>query len=192
MTLAEAKPAYTPDDLLRLNDDKLYELVDGVLVEKQMGAREAWVATELSYLLRAAAGREGLVFTEATVQAFGENRATVRRPDVCFVRSGRLPNNEPPTGHIPVAPDLCVEVISPTDLAYDVDEKVRLYLAAGTVLVWVVNPEVRTVRIHRADGSIAGANEDDEITGEQVLPNLAVRARDFLPAAPGLAAVSGT
>jgi Uma2 family endonuclease len=183
MTLAGQPISYTPGDLLRLDDGKLYELVDGVLVEKRMAARQTWVATELSHLLRSAAGRNGWVFVETTVQAFGADRATVRRPDVCFVRANRLPNDRPPIGHILLAPDLCVEVISPTDLAYDVDQQVQQYLDAGVSAVWIVNPELRTLRVHRADGSLFGLHEDDAVTGDQFLPSFRCKVGDFLPPA---------
>src|SRR5689334_22523314 len=134
MTLAASQPIYTPDDVLRLSGDKLYELVNGQLVEKHMGVRESWMAGELAYLLRTGCDGMGLVLTEATIEAFGPDRTTVRRPDVCYVAPGRLPDDLPPEGHLPIVPDLCVEVISPNDLAYDVDEKVELYLASGATL----------------------------------------------------------
>jgi Uma2 family endonuclease len=94
----------------------------------------------------------------------------VRKPDVSFIRFGRLPGEEVPQGHIPIAPDLAVEVISPNDLAYDIDERVADYLGAGTRLVWVVNPVQRTVLIYRHDGSIAGVREGGELSGEDVVP----------------------
>jgi Uma2 family endonuclease len=181
MTLAAPKPVYTPDDLLRLGGDKLYELVDGNLVEKQVGARECWVATQIAHRLEAASGGRGLVFVEVTVEAFGGRRSTVRRPDVCYVRPGRLPDDAPPEGHLPLIPDLCVEVISPSDRAYDVDEKVEQYLEAGAVAVWIVNPDVRNVKVYRADGSVAKFDEDDTLTGEAILPAFSVAVRDFLP-----------
>jgi Uma2 family endonuclease len=184
MTLAASKPTYTPEDVLRLSGDKLYELVDGQLVEKQVGAREAWVATQLSHRLESAAGGLGLVIVEVTVEAFGPARATVRRPDVCYVRPGRLPDDLAPEGHLQLVPDLCVEVISPNDLAYDVDEKVELYLNSGAALVWVVNPAVRNVRVHRADGTLAKVDEDQALSGESVLPSFNVVVRDFLPKRP--------
>jgi Uma2 family endonuclease len=184
MTLAAPKPTYTPNDVLRLSGDKLYELVDGQLVEKQVGAREAWVATELSHKMRDASKGEGLVIVEVTVDAFGPRRPLVRRPDVCYIRPGRLPDDAAPEGHLQIVPDLCVEVISPNDLAYDVDEKVELYLDSGAALVWVVNPAVRNVRVYRADGTLAKVHEDELLSGEAVLPAFNVFVRDFLPKQP--------
>lgn len=180
MTLAAPQPTYTPQDVLRLSGDKLYELVDGQLVEKQVGAREARVATLLAHQLENAAAGRGLVFAEVTVEAFGGDHLTVRRPDVCYVRPGRLPNDLAPEGHLQIVPDLCVEVISPNDLAYEVDEKVELYLDSGAALVWVVNPSVRIVRVYRADGTSARIQENETLSGENVLPTFNVFVREFL------------
>jgi Uma2 family endonuclease len=63
-----------------------------------------------------------------------------------------------------------VEVLSPNDLAYEVDEKVLDYLAARARLVWVINPESRIVRVHRLDGSMSWLTELDYLDGEDVLP----------------------
>src|SRR5688572_5220657 len=78
-----------------------------------------------------------------------------------------------PTGHTRIAPDLAVEVISPNDLATEIDEKIAEYLAAGVRLVWVVNPQMKSVRIHRPTdaklGAISALSEHDKISGEDVL-----------------------
>jgi Uma2 family endonuclease len=82
-------------------------------------------------------------------------------------------------GHCPIAPDLAVEVVSPNDTAYEIDEKVREFLDAGVPLVWVVNPEQRTVEIHRANGFGTILRENDEISGEDVIPGFRCRVGDF-------------
>src|SRR5688572_14271280 len=78
----------------------------------------------------------GLLFgADAGYQCFPKSPSTVRKPDVSFVRSGRLAGNVAPEGHCRIPPDLAVEVISPNDLAYEVEEKVAEYLQAGVPLV---------------------------------------------------------
>jgi Uma2 family endonuclease len=76
-----------------------------------------------------------------------------------------------------------VEVLSPGDLAYEIDGKIEDYLSAGVRLIWVVNPKTRTLRIHRpADsplGPIGAASETDMITGEDVLPGFECRVAEF-------------
>jgi Uma2 family endonuclease len=84
---------------------------------------------------------------------------------------------------VTAAPDIIGEVLSPNDDAIDVDVKVEEYLRAGVQLVWVVNPETRTVRVHRGDGSAQVFHEADTITGERVLPEFKAVVRDFFPSA---------
>jgi len=93
-------------------------------------------------------------------------------------------------GHIRIVPDLAVEVISANDLAYAVDEKVDEYETAGVQLIWIVNPEMRTVRVHRADGTVRVLPEKDELDGEHVLPGFRCRVGElFLPAAGSVPAI---
>jgi Uma2 family endonuclease len=106
---------------------------------------------------------------------------TVRKPDVLFVRKSRIPADWQSQAYLRIAPDLLAEVISPNDLAYDVDEKVLEYLRAGVRLVWVINPETRTVRVHRADGSFAWLSEGDTLSGEDILPGFSCPVRELFP-----------
>jgi Uma2 family endonuclease len=109
----------------------------------------------------------------------------VRKPDVSFIRRGRLPDERLPKGHVTIPPDLAVEVLSPNDLADEVDEKVKEYLEAGVLVVWVVFPKTRTVQIHRADGPIVKLTETDELSGEEVLPGFRCRVGEIFPPQPG-------
>ena len=180
MTVALGK-TYTPEDLLSLPDAVDYELVDGNLVERKMGSESSVIAgiilTILNNFIRGkrmgyAAG------ADCSYQCFPDAPDKVRKPDVSFVRSGRLPGDKPPKGHTKIAPDLAVEVISPNDLASEIDDKVAEYLAAGVKLVWVVNPTSRTVRTHpSANSGILTAN--DTITGGDVLPGFECRVAGF-------------
>ena len=64
----------------------------------------------------------------------------VRKPDVSLIRSGRLVDDKTPQGHCPIPPDLAVEVVSPGDLVYELEEKVAEYQKVGVPLIWVVQP----------------------------------------------------
>jgi Uma2 family endonuclease len=178
---------YTADDLLQMPDGDRYELVDGQLVETDMGNRASWIAgnihTELNnYSQRGARG--WALTSEAGIQCFPDDRQKVRRPDVFFVCRGRYPNEEVPEGFTRIPPDVAVEVISPNDLYYAVDDKVEEYLDAGVRLVWVVNPKTRTVAVHRArGGDPSRLGEEDTLTGEDVLPEFHCRVGNlFSPA----------
>ncbi len=110
---------------------------------------------------------------DAGYQCFPDDPGKVRKPDVSFIQLDRLAAGEQPTGHCRIAPDLAVEVVSPNDLYHEVETKVDEYHAAGTALVWVVNPVQRTVRVDRADGTTTLLRESDTLTGENVLPGFA-------------------
>ncbi|MGQ0815351.1 MAG: Uma2 family endonuclease [Gemmatimonadota bacterium] len=100
-----------------------------------------------------------------------EAPATVRAPDVAFIRTGR---NEPERGYFRGAADIAVEVVSPFSRASDLQEKVLQYLDAGAQLVWVVYPETRTVVEHRSRSDIALLRESETLT-TPLLPGFEVR-----------------
>lgn len=189
ITVATEK-RYTPQDLLTMPDGKFYELVDGRLVEHKMSFWSSYVAGVISHLLNSYCRehRLGWVLPEGTsFQCFPALPGRVRKADVSFIRLQRVSLAQATTeGHCPVAPDLAVEVISPNDTAYEIDEKVREFLDAGVPLVWVVNPEQRTVKIHRASGPGAILRENDEISGEDVISGFRCRVGDFTLPPPGV------
>jgi Uma2 family endonuclease len=93
---------------------------------------------------------------------------TVRAPDVAFVRAERVPVNEP-SGFFQGAPDLAVEVISPSDRASEVNAKVQNWLEAGCGMVWVVDPETRAVSVYRSRTEIVVLTTSDTLTGGDVV-----------------------
>ena len=97
---------------------------------------------------------------------------TVRGPDVAFWSIARQP--ELPAGYFEIPPDIAVEVLSPTDRRRDVREKIREYITLGVRLVWLIDPETRTVTVYL--GTIRGTelDESDTLDGGEVLPGFAV------------------
>ena len=87
----------------------------------------------------------------------------------------RLPGDALPTGYVRIAPDLAVEVVSPDDLASELDEKLDDYQKAGVRLVWVIYPESRTVSVYRGDGSASRLHEDGVLSGEDVIAGFRCR-----------------
>lgn len=121
----------------------------------------------------------GAVFAADTGFLLERNPDTVRAPDVAFVRIDRIPD-PPPPGWFPGAPDLAVEVVSPTDRYADVESKARQWLAAGATAVWIANPVTRTLVVLRAaEARVLGP--DDELAADDLLPGFAVRVRDLFP-----------
>ena len=141
---------YTPEDLLAMADGHRFDLVDGQLVERNMGAESSWIAQQTNRYLGnyAETSKHGLVLgPDCGYQIFPDDPNRVRFPDGSFIRSGRLPNDALPRGHIRVVPELVLEVVSPNDLAWEVDLKVTEYLQAGVPLIWVFYPDTRTVSV---------------------------------------------
>ena len=97
-------------------------------------------------------GVGGGIFPEQTFQCFPHDSDLVRRPDVAYITAERLAGVDQ-EGHITIAPDIAVEVTSPSDKIYKFDEKLADYRSAGIKLVWEVNPKFRYLRIHRLGGA---------------------------------------
>jgi Uma2 family endonuclease len=192
-TIVEKK--YTPDDLLAMPDAKNFELVDGHLVERNVSQLSSWVAGELFGDIRAFLKEKPLGWvwpSDLGYECFPDSPGKVRRADVSFIRRERLPQGPTSEGYAYIAPDLAVEVVSPNDLAYEVERKVVEYLDAGVSLVWVINPEARTILIRRRNGTVDWLREHDELRGEDVLPGFVCRVSSLFPETLPAAAANST
>lgn len=179
-----AAAAYTPEDLLLMPDGDRFELIDGQLVEPEMSILASLVSLEVMRLVSNFVRGNHLGFalsSECSYQCFPHKPSQVRKPDGSFIRKGRLPADQLERGHARIAPDLAIEVISPNDLYPEVDVKLEDYFLAGIPLIWVINPELRTVRVYHADGSSVRLREHDELTGEDVLPGFRCRVGELFP-----------
>lgn len=180
----------TPDDLLRMPDQgQGYELVGGELKELNVSFLSTFVAgrvcTRLSNHVEPKA--LGWVSPEGTsFRCFPDDETRVRRADTAFHRLDRLtPDQARSEGHCTVVPDLVVEVVSPNDLAYEVEEKREEWLAAGTQLVWLIYPEEQTIHASRPDGTVTLFRRTDTLTADPVLPDFRVPVAELfrLPSA---------
>lgn len=172
----------TPDDLLRMEDGVNYELVDGELVERNIGWESSRIGGTVYGLLFSQPSVRAIVSlapADASYRCFPDDPDKVRRPDVSAIRLERLPPVEERQGHCRVAPDLAVEVVSPHDYYEDVEVKVQEYLDAGVKLVWVISPSSHTVRVHRLDGSVSDLDEVDDLSGESVIPGFTCRVAEI-------------
>jgi Uma2 family endonuclease len=114
--------------------------------------------------------RLGLVVAEVLFVLDAELKLK-RRPDVAFVSYGRWPTRTiPRTEAWDVVPDLAVEIISATNLAEEIDNKLTDYFAAGVKLVWVIFPESGRVYVHTAPKQVRVFDRNDELDGGDVLP----------------------
>jgi Uma2 family endonuclease len=184
MSVVSAR-TYTPEDLLAMTDAKIYELDDGRLVRREMSMISSWVGGEL-FLLLARYVREnalGWVWpSDFGYVCFPDAPRKMRRPDVSSIRAGRLPGGlSADIGFVEIAPDLAVEVLSPKEPVYKIDQKVVEYLDAGVPLVWVINPGTRRAHVYRHDGSVTLVREHEELSGEVVVPGFRCPPASILP-----------
>jgi Uma2 family endonuclease len=185
MTAAPNPRLMTADELLRLPDDgKRYELSRGRLICMSPSAvPPGVVAAKLAGRLVPFVDEHDLGVCGTADSGFKLESApdTVRAPDFWFVRKERISAEGLPPGFWPGAPDLAVEVLSPSDRFLDVMLKMDEYLQAGTRLVWVLDPYGRTAGVFRADGTRTLMGEDGVLDGEDLLPGFRIPLRDLLP-----------
>lgn len=182
--MATMTPGMTADELLALPDAERFELVDGQLVERNMSLDSSWVAGEVFGRLRDYGNRtgHGWAFPDGTsFQCFAEDGERVRRPDASYIRRTRLPNGPVGRGHCRTCPDVAVEVISPDDLYYDVEEKTDEYLETGVQQVWIVSPHSRSMVIHSAGRPPQFLDAAAELVGDDLLPGFACRVGELFP-----------
>ena len=174
MTNLPAERLLTAADLMRLPDDGYrYELEGGRLIRMPPGGPlasivAATILTLLNQFVRL--HRLGVVGGADFGMILARDPDTVRAPDVAFYRADRLPPGGIPVTYWELAPDLAVEVLSPSDRRSKVLRKVSEYLDAGTPLVWVVDPRRRTAVVYRPEGEPTILGADGVLDGEDVLP----------------------
>ncbi len=163
----------TAEDLMRLHSKGVRgELVRGVLNETMPTGREhGEIAANISFeLLSFIKPRElGIVTTSDSGVRLERNPDTVREPDVAFFSRDRAGSGRQ-TGYAEVAPDLVVEIMSPTDSADALQNKARMWLSHGVKLVWVIHPDQRRVDAHRLELAVERLNEHDQLDGLEALP----------------------
>lgn len=156
---------------LEARENRLFELVDGVLVAKAMGFREPFLAVRIAVLLDAWVRLRKLgviVGADGTMQLFA---GLVRIPDVAFVSWQRLPGKRVPDEPVPdLAPDLAVEVLSLSNAVKEMARKRREYFQAGVRLVWEVDPRRRQVSVYTEPDRATGSTKADTLDGGDVLP----------------------
>lgn len=156
------------------DDEHLTELVRGVVArEPRPHRRHGRIQVELAFHLRGWSERRGAEVTVESGFVLADDPPTVRGPDVAVVLEPR-PDDEGAPAWVRGAPDLAVEVLSPSDTSSAIQQKTLEYLEAGALLVWIVDPQARTVTVHRPDGSANLLRENETLVGEDVLEGFSV------------------
>lgn len=170
----------TTNELEAMGGDARFELYQGVLHHMSpSGARSSMVVSNIGYELRhfVQSQRLGVVtFAEAGF-ILERDPDTVVAPDVAFVRRQRLPDPIPERGFFPLAPDLVVEVLSPSDEPGDIRRKQALYDRVAIPLVWWIDPLRRTVSIHIPGRPVRHLTEADALDGLHVVPGFSISLR---------------
>jgi Uma2 family endonuclease len=158
----------------------LFELVDGVLVEKAMAYRESLLALLLGRILLdfVEPRNLGLVSgADGTVRLFP---GLVRVPDVAFAHWERFPDRKIPEQPIPsLVPDLVIEVLSDSNTKPEMERKRSEYFSSGVRLVWEVDPVARTVTVYTPDGRVAVLDSSQTLDGADVLPGFTLRLSEL-------------
>jgi len=172
------QPKLTIDDYHRLTEqpdhrERIFELIAGELVEKMPSAQPSALALIIAFYLMQLIRPQGLGYVTGSDGGYLMPDGSILIPDVGFISKARLPVL-PERGEAPIAPDLAVEVMSPTDRKRDLRSKAVRYLANGVRLVWLVFPAERVIEVYPIDGDVIALTDADTLTGGDVLPDFSV------------------
>ena len=162
------------EDLLRRYSRGLRcELIRGVFCETMAAGQEHGeivinLGTALANFVKPR--RLGRLMASDTGIRLERDPDTVREPDLAFISADKLPLNVRNPGYSDTVPDLVVEIVSPEDRPSAVNDKALMWRRYGVRLVWVVDPDTRTIEVHRESGVMITLTEDDTLDGDVVLP----------------------
>ncbi len=166
-------------------EKRLCELVDGVLVEKTLGFLESVVAVALIRALESFVREHDLGLVAGPDGMLQLAPGLVRIPDVSFVRWERLPGGKIPAEPVPdLAPDLAVEVLSPSNTAGELERKLADYFTAGVSLVWLIDPRARMATALSGVDDRRALTEADSLDGGQVLPGFTLPLAELFARLP--------
>jgi Uma2 family endonuclease len=169
------------DDVLDIRSEqrRLFELVDGTLVEKAMGFEESALGSLLLHLIYSFVRKHDLGFLSGEAGMIRLANGLVRIPDVAFISWDSLPEREiPAVSFLEQAPDLIVDVISPSNTPQEMSRKLQEYFAKGCRMVWYVYPKQREVHVFEAVDQVTVIDENGTLSGGAVLPGFELSVRE--------------
>jgi Uma2 family endonuclease len=173
LTLEEYAALDEPDEAY------VSELVRGVVVREPRPRRlHGEIQVRIAYHLQAWANQHGGMVTAESGYILSEAPATVRGPDVAIVLDP-VRDESAPGGWVRGAPDVAVEILSPSDTSSATQQRTIEYLEAGARRVWIVDPAARTVTAFRPDGSANIVRGDGTLDGEDILDGFSVPLSEF-------------
>jgi len=174
---------WTADELLAMpHDGRRHELVRGELrtmtpAGGQHGLVIMWLAIRLGGYVDERA--LGVLFSPDTGFVLSSDPDTVRAPDISFLSTARIPPGGIGPKYPRLTPDLAVEVLSPDDTVFEVEEKVEEYLTTGARRVWVINPKRRTATVYQPGTPARVLAAEDVLDGGDVVPGFACRVAEL-------------
>jgi Uma2 family endonuclease len=177
----DTEKVITADELLAMSSKGRYELTEGRLIEMSPpGSEHGLIVFSVSLVIGNYVKQKklGKVFAAETGFRLSRKPDTVRAPDVAFVSSARLPKPLP-KGYMDLAPDLVVEVVSPSDDADDMQLKIKEWLDAGARMVCYVYPSSRQVVIYRSLRDVRVLTDADTLLGDDILPDFSLPVNEI-------------
>jgi Uma2 family endonuclease len=175
--LTAAWLAETPDGMFQR------ELDEGELIlMAPAGGEHGLIEVELTgrLFLEVKRRKLGVMFSSDTGFLLQRNPDTVRCPDIAFVRKQRLPlSYAKEGGYVVGAPDLAVEIQSPSQSPADLEKKVRQYFAAGTHTVWVIHPRRLQASIYGPSGGVESVDREGFLEALEILPGVRIALRSI-------------
>jgi Uma2 family endonuclease len=165
---------------IEVHENRLCELVDGVLVEKTVGYYEARLAIVIGYYIEMFLDRHDLGIVLGADGTLRLMPGLVRIPDVSFISWDKFPNRELPAEAIPdLVPDLAVEVLSESNTAEEMRRKLREYFQVGVRLVWLIDPATRSAEVYTSPRKKTTITSDQAINGGSVLPGFSLSLQEL-------------
>ena len=172
--IAKTHSLITADDLLAMGDHAWRkELVRGALIDMSpAGGPHGEIAQNIGLFVGAFVRKHGLgkCFAAETGFMLATDPDTVRAPDFAYVSNARLPGGRIPEGYFPGAPDLAVEVLSPSEPAAEIQRKIDEYFTAGARAVWVIDPDAQEVGVYASPAISRRLTLNDKLDGGDMLP----------------------
>lgn len=151
--------------------NRLCELVDGILVEKAVGYHESIIAGAILAMLRAFVIPKNLGCVSGSDGMMRLFPGLIRMSDVAFASWSRFPEGRLPVEPAPsIVPDIAIEVFSVSNTVGEMQRKRREYFEAGVSLVWMIDPRQRTAVVYTSPDEYTEYGESDSLTGDEVLP----------------------
>ncbi len=171
----------TGEELLAMPGIGPCELVEGRIVPMSpTGGEHGFIGAIIVYELKAFADQKklGWVLTGETGIFTRRNPDSVRGSDVLFISKNRHPER-PKRGFLEVAPELVVEIISPTEVRKEIDEKIKEYLNIGVKWVWLIDPKNRCCTVYRSETDVQKLTENDSLVGDEILAGFEIKIAKF-------------